>query len=147
MTRKTYRSAQGTVVDIGSIILQQENTRAVGNMGVNARGDTINSQNNVVESKNKQIKRQYERQTNVRDDVVHTSRAAAQRAQADEVVEEIAEAVVEESLTITEVEIAADAPAESGGLAAAIAKARQIKQEPLKTARQTKQETPGVRKI
>jgi hypothetical protein len=36
---------------------------------------------------------------------------------------------------------------EGGGLAAAIAKARSIKQEPLKTPRQQAQETPGVRKI
>jgi len=32
-------------------------------------------------------------------------------------------------------------------LAAAIARARQVKQEPLKTPREVAQQTPGVRKI
>ena len=36
---------------------------------------------------------------------------------------------------------------DSGGLAAAIARARSIKQEPLKSARQLKQEQTGVTKI
>jgi hypothetical protein len=62
MTKKIYRSANGKVVDMGKLILQNENTRAVGNMGVNARGDILDHENRVISTKNQQVKRQYDRQ-------------------------------------------------------------------------------------
>ena len=62
MTRKVYRTAQGKMVDLGRLQLQNENTRAVGNMGVNARGDIVDDGNKVIATKSKQVKRQYDRQ-------------------------------------------------------------------------------------
>ena len=53
----------GKVVDIGALLLQNENVRAVGNMGVNARGDVVDSRNQVIDRKNQQIKRQNQRQS------------------------------------------------------------------------------------
>lgn len=53
----------GKTVDMGSLLLQNESIRAVGNMGVNARGDLLDSTNTVIEEKNRQAQRQYERQT------------------------------------------------------------------------------------
>jgi hypothetical protein len=41
MSQKIYKSAQGKVVDLGTLMLQNESVRAVGNMGVNARGDVL----------------------------------------------------------------------------------------------------------
>ena len=67
MTRKTYRSAQGKVVDLGALQLQNEGVRAVGNMNVNARGDTIGSDNTVIDQRNRRVQRQYQKQTNVSD--------------------------------------------------------------------------------
>jgi hypothetical protein len=142
MTKKVYRTAQGKTVDLGSIILQNETVRAVGNMGVNARGDLVDSHNQSVKSRSQQVSKQYRRQvTNVNDEPVKSSR----RAQADAPVTQsnVEEPVIDEP-------VAAEAPepvAPSGGLAAAIAKARAIKQEPLKTPRQLKQEQSGVTKI
>jgi hypothetical protein len=43
-----YRSAQGKVIDMNALIAKNEKVRAVGNMKVNARGDTIDSQGKVV---------------------------------------------------------------------------------------------------
>ena len=63
MTNKVYKTAMGKAVDIGALMLQNENVRAVGNMGVNARGDRIDSHNRVIDSKNNQIKRQNQRQS------------------------------------------------------------------------------------
>jgi hypothetical protein len=63
MTNKVYKTAMGKAVDIGALLLQNENVRAVGNMGVNARGDRIDSHNRVIDSKNNQIKRQNQRQS------------------------------------------------------------------------------------
>jgi hypothetical protein len=56
------------------------------------------------------------------------------------------EEIVQEPMPVEE-SAPVEAPASEGGLAAAIAKARQIKQEPLKSPRQQAQSTPGVRKI
>ena len=57
--KRTYRTSQGKSVDLGALLLQHENTRAVGNMGVNARGDRIDNGGNVVDSKVQQTSRQY----------------------------------------------------------------------------------------
>jgi len=62
MTQKTYRTAQGKVIDMGKLILQNEQVRAVGNMGVNARGDILDDKNQVISTKPQQVKRQYNRQ-------------------------------------------------------------------------------------
>ena len=63
MTQKIYKSANGKVVDMGRLMLQNENVRAVGNMKVNARGDQIDDNNRVIVSKPEQVQRQYQRQT------------------------------------------------------------------------------------
>jgi hypothetical protein len=47
---------------MGKLILQNENTRAVGNMKVNARGDTVDDHNRVIDTKNKQVARNYRKQ-------------------------------------------------------------------------------------
>jgi hypothetical protein len=57
MTNKVYRSAQGKMVDLGTIMLQNEHVRAVGNMKVNARGDKIDSLNQVIETRTERIQR------------------------------------------------------------------------------------------
>lgn len=62
MTNKVYKTAMGKAVDIGALLLQNENVRAVGNMGVNARGDVVDSRNQVIDKKNRQIQRQNQRQ-------------------------------------------------------------------------------------
>jgi hypothetical protein len=73
MTRKIYKSAMGKSVDMGSLLLQNERVRAVGNMNVNARGDRLDSNNQIVEPKNQQVQRRYNRQTNVSDSPTRSS--------------------------------------------------------------------------
>ena len=48
MTKEIYRSANGKVVDMGALRLQNEKIRAVGNMKVNARGDEINERDQEI---------------------------------------------------------------------------------------------------
>ena len=67
MTSKIYKTAQGRTVDLGALILQNENIRAVGNMNVNARGDILDSADQVIDRKNSQIRRQNERQIRTSD--------------------------------------------------------------------------------
>jgi deoxycytidylate deaminase len=63
MAKKVYRTAQGKKVDMGAVLLRNEKVRAVGNMGVNARGDQIDRNNNPIESKNSKVNRAYARQS------------------------------------------------------------------------------------
>ncbi len=63
MTQKTYKTAQGKTVDMGRLMLQNEQVRAVGNMNVNARGDVVDDMNRPISSKTQQVNHQYNKQT------------------------------------------------------------------------------------
>jgi hypothetical protein len=45
---KNYRTAQGKTVDMAALAAKNERTRAVGNMKVNARGDTIDADGKIL---------------------------------------------------------------------------------------------------
>ena len=62
MTKEVYKSARGTMVDMGALRLQNEKERAVGNMKVNARGDAVDDANQPVQSKPQQVHAQYQQQ-------------------------------------------------------------------------------------
>jgi hypothetical protein len=84
MAQKIYKSAMGRVVDIGALMLENENVRAVGNMKVNARGDTLDSTDRVIESKTKQVQKHYQKQsTNTSAILPTTSTAVAKKQQAE----------------------------------------------------------------
>jgi hypothetical protein len=86
MSVKIYKSALGRVVDLGALMLENENTRAVGNMGVNARGDIVDGANRVVETRNKQVQKHYKQQvtTNTASVVPTVSTRAAKKQQAQQ---------------------------------------------------------------
>lgn len=186
---KTYRTANGGKVDLGALLLKNENTRAAGNMGVNARGDKINSQNQVIETRNEQIQRAYDMTVNNQpvDEMPPTSLKHAKQMQKEQaILEKREEAKADPMRTVKQrptkdelrkikqdppeatgeplpvkeiVEETAPQPEKvvqpaqtlkrvpQGGLAAAIAKAKEIKEEPEKTARQMQQDQKGVRRI
>jgi len=66
MTQKMYKTAQGKLIDMGALLLRNENTRAVGNMKANARGDQLDNTNQVVTKKTEQVTRQYSKQVTER---------------------------------------------------------------------------------
>jgi len=45
---KNYRSAMGKTIDMAALASRNEHTRAVGNMRVNARGDTIDANGRII---------------------------------------------------------------------------------------------------
>jgi len=140
MTRKVYRTAQGKMVDLGSLQLRNETVRAVGNMKVNARGDLIDSNNRAINSRNQQVDRQYRRQTtNVSNTPLKHGRTETAAADIPTPPEDFQDDFVKPADSA--------APAASGGLAAAIARARQVRQEPLKTPREIAQHQEGVQKL
>jgi hypothetical protein len=139
------------MVDLGALQLKNESVRAVGNMSVNARGDMLDADNRPISTRNTQVARQYGRQvSNVNDDAVLSkkmnpnSTAPARRAAVEippppeDFDDEFDKAQVEPKVT-PPATTTASTQESSGGLAAAIARARTIQQEPLKTPRQQAQ--------
>jgi hypothetical protein len=61
MSNKTHRSALGRPVDMASLRAKNEKVRAIGNMLVNARGDTIDSNDNVINDANRRVNEHYMR--------------------------------------------------------------------------------------
>ena len=170
MTRNVYKSAMGKTVDMGSLLLQNERVRAVGNMNVNARGDRLDSNNEIVEPKNQQTQRRYQKQTNVSAGPAHSSARSATAVAQQPVVDptdNFLDLPVDEPLAepvaipeaMSEPQPVAEQPAaeqqptaessvntQGGGLAGAIARSREVKQELEKTRRQQAQ-AQGVRRI
>ena len=132
MTNKMYKTAQGQIVDIGALILQNENVRAVGNMNVNARGDLIDGNNQVIDQKNRQIQRQNKRQTQSQTDVTPpavrvTNTVAAKRMQAEQQKQEALKGLDIDDLIQEPAPVTEDVPA--SGLEAAMARARKNQSE------------------
>lgn len=152
---KVYRTSKGQNLDIGALLLSNENTRAVGNMGVNARGDKINSENKTVRTRNESMDQHYRKtySKHVKDEPVYKSAKAAREAQANQPVQEqpVVEKTVEPVPTPAQEPIKAQEPEPQKvpmtGLAGAIAKARSVEQEEEKTLRQMQQEQEGVKRI
>ena len=140
----------GKPVDMGALFLQNENIRAVGNMNSNARGDILDSSNRVVETKSRQAQRKYRRQTNVTSGPVTSDTVSAKKQ--SEIKQEVVTDTFDDLLQEDDFEnppVVPSAKTESvprGGLAAAIARSREVKQELEKTARQRAQEQ-GLKKI
>jgi hypothetical protein len=55
----THRSAMGKEVDMAALRQQNEKVRAVGNMNINARGDIIDSNGQVINDNNKRVNEYY----------------------------------------------------------------------------------------
>ena len=60
MTKNVYKTAQGKMLDMGSLVLQNEHVRAVGNMNVNARGDVIDAEGRVVTTRPQAVNQDYQ---------------------------------------------------------------------------------------
>jgi len=55
------RSAQGKIVDMAALAAKNERVRAVGNMKVNARGDTIDAAGKIVVPVTQKVGEKYQR--------------------------------------------------------------------------------------
>ena len=62
MAGNVYRTANGKMLDMRSLALKNEQTRAVGNMKVNARGDLLNDADKVIRTRNSQVGKTYQSQ-------------------------------------------------------------------------------------
>lgn len=161
MTRKVYKSAMGKTVDLGALLLQNETVRAVGNMHVNARGDLIDGSNSVIDQKNRQVQRHYSRQSvktpepqRVKNPIKATNTVEVKKAReqmANQLTDSLSAIDGLQNQDSPQIEspdsnTATIESAPPGGLAAAIARTREVKQELEKTRRQLAQEA-ALKKI
>ena len=188
MSQRIYRSARGSKVDMGDLMLRNEDVRAVGNMGVNAKGDKIDNKGTVTKTRNQQVNKTYRKQiANQVSDVppasntLSTSQPVADEATINEVEGLDTKLVAEEPVTVEEMDeviqqtavekvkevleeesviekvkedpkpkakkTTAKKKKSAGGLASAIAKAREVEQKKLKTAKEEAKSKKGVKKI
>lgn len=82
MSKKIYRTAQGRIVDFGALQAQNEQVRAVGNMQVNARGDKLDADGNVISTRAQQVNRNLNRTTNTAPGPIPTSTQAQKETDA-----------------------------------------------------------------
>jgi len=54
-----YKTAMGKIVDMAALTAKNEKTRAVGNMKVNARGDTIDAQGRIIKTATTKVNDSY----------------------------------------------------------------------------------------
>ena len=96
---KKYKTANGKLVDLDGLRLKNEDTIAVGNMRINARGDELGPGGQVVKTRNERMNENYKLHTMVpKDDAVPTSSKPKLKPQ-QKVVEKIVEDVMEADTT------------------------------------------------
>ena len=131
MTSKVYRTAQGKIVDLGALEVQNEHVRAVGNMNVNARGDKLDADGNVISTRSQQVNRNLNRTTNATAGPIPASSraqkedAAAMRAAEQEKIEQARA----QRQALRDQGIAPPVEQPASGLAGAMARAAKITDE------------------
>lgn len=58
---KKHFTALGKPIDMAALRSKHELTRAVGNMNVNARGDTLDSHNRIIQDNTKRVNNMYKK--------------------------------------------------------------------------------------
>jgi hypothetical protein len=131
MTQKVYRTAQGKIVDLGALEVQNEHVRAVGNMKVNARGDKLDADGRVISTRSQQVNRNLNRTTNATAGPIPTSSRtqkeedSAMRAAEQEKIEKARA----QRQALREQGAAPPAEQPEAGLASALARAAKITDE------------------
>lgn len=138
-----YRTAQGKSIDMNALILKNGSTRAVGNMGINAKGDIVDGNNAPIKKRKDLVQKQYNRQVqaapgHMRSNVVQTEvqetaappkpeRRKTQQAKKAKV--EVAEKAQPTSAPEPRAAVTPTATQSKSGLGAAIARAREIRKD------------------
>ena len=132
MTKKVYRTAQGKIVDLGALEVQNEHVRAVGNMNVNARGDKLDANGNVISTRSQQVNRNLNRTTNATAGPIPTS-SRAQKEEDSAAIRAAEQEKIEKARAqrqaAREQGVAPPVEQPAAGLAAAMARASKIKDE------------------
>ena len=132
MSKKIYKTAQGKTVDLGALQVQNETVRAVGNMNVNARGDRLDADGNIIATRAQQVNRALNRQTNTAAGPIASS-SRAQKETETAADQTAAKEKLEQARVQRQARREAGTPPETippaTGLAAAMARAAQQKDQ------------------
>lgn len=91
---KQHRTAQGKIIDMAALAAKNERVRAVGNMKVNARGDTIDANGKIIVPVTQKVGDSY--QKTVGNKTAHAKRPPVQSAKRPEKVQPQPELTKEE---------------------------------------------------
>jgi len=141
MAKKLYKTAMGKSMDIEALRLKQEDTLAVGNMRVNARGDEITPTGQVIRSKSDKIKANYYdlHATVPQEGNIPTAKPTAK---ASVVADEL------ESVEQVEAVVKDNKQQEVAGLADSVAQTQQTTGTPeVKSERQKRRSISGVKRV
>lgn len=106
---KQYRTAQGKIVDMAALAAKNERVRAVGNMKVNGRGDTIDANGKIILPVTQKVGEKY--QTTVGNRSAHARKSKPSMPKDAPVQSSIQKEVVpvpepvKQELTIEEIEL------------------------------------------
>lgn len=77
---RNYRTAQGKVLDMAALAAKNERTRAVGNMKVNARGDSIDAQGKIIVPVTQKVGERYQKTVGNKSAQVNTPKTSSKVA-------------------------------------------------------------------
>jgi hypothetical protein len=130
MSKRVYKTANGKRINIDAVISQNEESIAIGNMRVNARGDELGPGGRIERTREKVMADYYKLNTPVATDLVATPRESTKKDLVDDWVEP---AVVKEEIENKTDDSLAVKPLR-GSLANSVAKTQLPKEEePKKT--------------
>ena len=130
MSKRVYKTANGKRINIDAVISQNEESIAIGNMRVNARGDELGPGGKIERTREKVMADYYKLNTPVATDLVATPRESTKKDLVDDWVEP---AVVKEEIENKTDDSLAVKPLR-GSLANSVAKTQLPKEEePKKT--------------
>lgn len=145
--KRIYTTAQGKQVDIESLRVANEESIAVGNMKVNARGDKLGAGGRVVETRNQTQDQYYKLNTPVpveinsdeQERIVRQQmRSGARMSQGAPLPEPVPEQPVVEAAPVIEPTTPEDpVPGLRGSLAASLAAPATVKQQPIPDPRKS----------
>ena len=135
---KIYKSARGKMVDMDKVKIANEQTVAVGNMKVNARGDILGAGNQVAAGRNAVMDRVYAVDSgsySPNDPTTHAETQATMEASKAKDLHDLANSLVAPSNPETPVQPTNTA---RGSLAGSVAKTTAVNQEPMADPRKPK---------
>ena len=85
--KRVYTTANGKQINLDALIAENENTIAVGNMKVNARGDQLGPGGKITANKNQVMQEYYKLSTPVAVDTIENTQSKKQKNLEDDWVE------------------------------------------------------------
>lgn len=128
MSKRVYKTANGKVINIDAIIAQNEESIAVGNMRVNARGDELGPGGRVERSRDRAMADYYKLNTPVATDHIPMPREPMKKDIIDDWIEPV-ESNIEE---VVEQQAAPETKPLRGSLASSVAKVQTPKEPEIK---------------